>query len=367
MQNRNGRSLLVLAFGFASVLASACHHSSKSGTDAAAGHDGGGDAAGIDGGDDTATGGTTGSDAADAPDSAVTADASDGATADGSDASDASDAPVGDTLPELDAGAGCVSPGPEVALSPAAEGLPTDGLVLWVRADRGVYKTATNEVCGWQDQTGHSGLLLAGGTRPAWQATGVGGQPGILFSIEGQDMGTSGTVGIGATSARTFIAVAQLVNPSGRFHPIIQGQVSSPGTYIGIDSNTWQTAGMLEGVYVTNNSFDTTLATASTPRVHVMTLSTMVVGQPVVPALDYRVNGATQTFTLKAGSGNFEDFSAANFTTVGAVSGTPSAGAAGGTGVVAEAIIYNRALTLEERMSVEAALKARYGILDRDH
>jgi hypothetical protein len=53
------------------------------------------------------------------------------------------------------------------------------------------------------------------------------------------------------------------------------------------------------------------------------------------------------------GNGNVEDFSAADFTLVG--SGTRA--------FVAEAIVYDRALTLVERATVETALKARYGIL----
>lgn len=350
--------------GLGCCLAGACSSSSKPATDGAA-HDG----AAHDGGDGSADGVASGDaagdaasivDAVDASDVAVTADASDATTADA--ASDASDAGAGDTLPEVDAGTGCLSPGPQVALSAAAEGLPTAGLVLWVRADRGVYKTAQNEVCGWQDQTGQAGLLRPSVTRPAWQTAGVGGKPSILFSVSGQDLYVSGTVGIAATSARTFIAVSQLVNPAGRFHPVLQGEGGSAGTYVGIDANTWQTAGNLEGVYVTNNSYDTTLATASTPRVHVMTLSTLTPGTAVTAALDYRVNGAPQTFSLKSGSGTIADFSAANFTTVGDVSGTPSAGAAGGTGAVAEALVYDRALTPDERLAVEAALKARYGI-----
>lgn len=345
--------------GLGCCLAAACSSSSKPAADGAA-HDGGdGSADGFANGD---AGGdvVSISDAADASDVADAADASDATTADA--ASDVSDAGAGDTLPEVDAGTGCLSPGPQVALSPAAEGFPTAGLVLWVRADRGVYKTAQDEVCGWQDQTGQAGLLRPSVTKPAWQAAGVGGKPSILFSVEGQDLYVSGTVGITATSGRTFIAVSQLVNPAGRFHPVLQGEGGSPGTYVGIDANTWQTAGHLEGVYVTNNSYDTTLATAATPRVHVMTLSTLASGTPVTDALDYRVNGAPQTFSLKAGSGTIADFSTANFTTVGAVSGTPSAGAAGGTGAVAEALVYDRALTPDERLAVEAALKARYGI-----
>ena len=334
-----------------------CGGTSKHAPDGGAGHDGSvadatagrGDAA-----DDSGAGASDAASGADAPD--VGADVSDASDA-GADVSDAVDA-----FPEIDAGVGCLSPGPEAALSPTAEGLPALGLVLWVRGDRGVYKTSQNEVCGWRDQAGEGRLLRPSGTRPTWQSATVGGQPGILFSVESQDLYTSGVVGIAPSSGRTFIAVSKLVNPTGRFHPILQGQGGTPGTYVGIDANTWQTAGSLEGAYVTNNSYDSALATSTSPRVHAMKLSTLVAGTAVTAALDYRVNGATQTMTLKAGSGTIVDFSGADFTTVGAVSGTPSAGAAGGTGIVAEAIIYDRALSMTEIVAIETVLEARYGI-----
>jgi hypothetical protein len=291
--------------------------------DAAAGHDGG-DAAG---GDATATDATDDAGAADAsdvpvdtttaPDADAAADATDGSSA---------DVASGDVLPELDAGADCIGPGVEVSLSPTAAGLPTDGLVLWVRADHGVYKTAANAVCGWRDQISPTRLLLPSSSRPTWQDASVGGQAAIHFNVVGSDLYTD-PLGIPATSARTFIAVSQLASATGRFHPILQGQGNTPGTYLGIDANTWQTVGSREGVYVTNNSYDSATATITTaPRIHVMTVSTLELGTAVTTAVDYRIDGATQALTLKAGNGSVADFSGANFTTIGAVSATPSAG-----------------------------------------
>jgi hypothetical protein len=294
--------------------------------------------------------------AADASDDSATDGAADVVTP-----AEASADAAPDAAPDIDAGAGCLSPGTESPLSAASAGLPADGLALWVRADRGVYMTAQSEVCAWKDQSGNDRLLSAASTRPIWQGASVGGMPAIHFSAVGTDLYTPDLLGIGATSARTFIAVAELVNTTGRFHPILQGQGNSAGTYLGIDANTWQTAGSLEGVYVTNNSYDTALATSASPRVHVLTVTTLMPGTAVTAAIDYRVNGATQTFTIKAGSGTLVDFSAADFTAVGAVSGTPSTPGYGDA-MVAEALIYDRALTVNERAAAEAALEARYGI-----
>jgi hypothetical protein len=356
---RGDVSFRVLLVGLLCASTVACGNSSKAKAkpDAAAGHDGG-DAAGLD---DAAADGRAG-DAVDATD--ATSSDGDGDTDASADAAsgDATDAPSGDVVAAIDAGVGCMPPADDTALSAAAEGLPADGLVLWVRGDRGVYKMADDTVCGWRDQVSSSRLLHASTSRPTWQGASVGGQAAIHFNVVGDDLYTD-PLGILATSARTFIAVSQLASATGRFHPILQGQGNSAGTYIGIDANTWQTVGSREGVYVTNNSYDSATTTITTaPRIHVLTLSTLALGTAVMTALDYRIDGATQTLTLKAGDGTIADFSAADFTTVGAVSGTPSAGVTTGDGFVAEALIYNRALTLVERAAVEAVLKARYGI-----
>ncbi len=52
------------------------------------------------------------------------------------------------------------------------------------------------------------------------------------------------------------------------------------------------------------------------------------------------------------GNGNFEGFSGANYTLVGGCSDA----------FIAEALLYDRALSVTERATVEAALEARYGI-----
>ena len=67
------------------------------------------------------------------------------------------------------------------------------------------------------------------------------------------------------------------------------------------------------------------------------------------------MNGATQSLTRTPGglgNGNFEDFSGANYTAVGGCADA----------FLAEALIYDRALSITERGTVEAALEARYGI-----
>jgi hypothetical protein len=110
-------------------------------------------------------------------------------------------------------------------------------------------------------------------------------------------------------------------------------------------------------VYVTNNSYDTATSTSTSPRVHVFTIGTMVPTTPVLSTVDYRINGVTQALTRNnggLGNGNVESFASANFTLVG--SGTRA--------FVAEAILYARPLSVEERSAVEKALVTRYSISD---
>jgi hypothetical protein len=78
-----------------------------------------------------------------------------------------------------------------------------------------------------------------------------------------------------------------------------------------------------------NNADDATLTTQAAPRVDVYTIQT--------PG--------------GLGNGNFEDFSGANLTFIGS-----------GEGEIAQMLIYNRALTVDERVSLEMILEAYYGI-----
>jgi hypothetical protein len=166
-------------------------------------------------------------------------------------------------------------------------------------------------------------------------------------------LAVSGVLGIEAQSARTFIAVVQLVNTTDRFAAVQQGASGTPGTYVNLDANTFQTAGSREGVYVLNNSYDSGLATSTAPRVHLLSIGSMTPATPILGAIDYRVNGVAQTLTRNyggLGDGNFESFSNANYTLVGG----------GVSAFIAEALIYDRALSTDERLGVEAALSARY-------
>lgn len=307
-------------------------------------HAGGAGGAGGKSGAGTGGGGSGGSNAG-----------SDGGIADASiDASAATHDDAG-SVPLVDGGTGCVGPGAETVLSATNAGLPSRGLVLWLRGDRGVYKTSANRVCAWVDQSGNGNVLRAAVNPPLWTGTGLGSKAAIHFDAASTYMTVGGVLGIAPKSGRTFVAVVQLVNTTGRCQAVMQGKSGSPGTYLNLDANTFQTAGSREGVYATNNAYDSALATSTSARVHAYTMDTLVPGTAVLSAINYRVNGASQSLTRNSGglgNGNLEDFSGADFTLVGSA---PDA-------FIAEVLVYDRALSVSERASAEAALKARYGI-----
>jgi len=264
----------------------------------------------------------------------------------------------GPTLPDIDAGSDCVAPADDTLLSPTAAGLPTAGLAVWLRADHGVYLSADERVCAWVDQSGNDHVYTPANasTRPLWAAAGVGGKEALHFDAPGRYLATGGVLGIPAGSARTLIAVVQLVNTTARCSAVQQGQSGTPGIYVMLDANTFEGVPSHESVYVTDNDYSSELATSTAPRVHIYTLSTMAPGVDVLPNINYRVNGAPLTLVRNnagLGNGTFEDFSGANYSAVGG--DCPDA-------FIAEVLVYGRALTVPERVAVEASLEARYGI-----
>ncbi|MEP7053083.1 MAG: hypothetical protein ABJB12_22145 [Pseudomonadota bacterium] len=292
---------------------------------------------------------------------AAGAPASDAGGADGAAASGGTAASGGNggqliEIPDIDAGVGCLPPADDTQLSALSAGLPTTGLALWLRADHGVYQTSDHRVCAWVDQSGQQRVFSAGSGRPLWVDASVGTRAALNFDASSGPLTIGGVLDLPPTSARTLIAVVKLTQVSARFQALMQGQDGSPGTYLNLDANTFGSAGQREGVYVQNNAYDSGLATSTEVRLHVYSIGTMTVGTPALSALNYRVNGATQTLSRTAGglgNGNFEDFSGANFTLVGG----------GRTGLVAETLIYDHALNSAELAQVESALEARYGIV----
>ena len=266
---------------------------------------------------------------------------------------------AGAMLPDLDAGSDCVAPTDTTLLSPTVAGLPTAGLALWLRADRGVwYLSGDQHVCAWVDQSGADRVFVPANqsTRPLWEDAGLGGKAAVHVDGVGHHVATGGVLDIPPTSGRTLIAVERLVNTSARCGAIQQGQSGTPGTYLMMEANTYQGVPDHESVFLTNNDYSTPLATSTLPRVHTYTLKTLMPGLDVLPNIDYRVNGTSLSLVRNnagLGNGTIEDISGMNYTAIGSDCSDF---------YIAEAIVYSRALTVAESASIEAALEARYGI-----
>jgi hypothetical protein len=165
-----------------------------------------------------------------------------------------------------------------------------------------------------------------------------------------------GALGIPAASARTVAVYTKTSDTTHRFQSFLQGTVGTPGIYFGIDANTFLTSGSREGVYVTDNSYDSDIATTTNGRSLVLSINSMVAGTAVPAALTFSVDGIVRTLTLtNSNAGNVvEDFSSANFTSVGY-------GPTGFTGgYVGEVIVYDRELTTLERTMIEQHFASRF-------
>jgi len=262
-------------------------------------------------------------------------------------------------VPRVDAGTGCelidASPPP----TPESASLPPAGLVTWLRADRGVYKTSANDVCAWVDQSGSGHVFRpsSNAERPAWLQDGIAAQPGIEFGGS-RELRVESVLVLPAQSARTLIVVQRHVQTGGRFVPIETGNLSNNFTYLGIDANTFNTVGNREGVYMHGNAYDSDLATSTATRVHVYVIGTMTIGTPILPNVTYRVNSVPRTLTRTpggTGNGNFESFASAHTTIIGDSRGEADS-------VVTEILVYDHALATEDVTAVESALKTRYGV-----
>jgi hypothetical protein len=309
-----------------------------------------------DAGPDAGDAGPT--DAGDAgPTDAGDAGPADAGDAGPTDAGDAGPADAGDAGTVLFDDAGCPLPQGAV-LDPADAGIPAAGLTLWLRTDVGLAVKDGGDVCRWEDVSGHGNHFLPATSTPArYDATGLNGHPAVSIQGPSQYLSRGDLLGLPATAGRTIALIGQTRDTVHRYHPFLQGQAGSAGTYFGLDMNTFQTAGSKEGVYVTNNGYDADLVTGTDVRTHVFSIESFAPGGQLPAVLVYSVNGVTLALTRTPGglgNGTVEDFSNANFTVI-ADGDSNFAGAELG-----DVLVYDRPLTSEERIAVEAYLRARF-------
>jgi hypothetical protein len=246
-----------------------------------------------------------------------------------------------------------------IVLDPADAGLPAQGLRLWLRPDLAVATVgdAGVSICRWEDLTGHGlHFVPSTATPPTLSASGLRGRPSVTISSAGRSLVRGDVLGLAPTSGRTVAVLSLNRDLTRRYEAFFQGLTGSPGTYLGLDTNTFNTAGAREGVYITGNAFDADLATAAIARTHVLSISTMAPGTAVPAALTYTVDGVVRALssTPDPGSGVIQSFLGANFTALGRAAG-------GFTGAeLGDVLVWDRALTPAERAQVEAYFSARY-------
>lgn len=249
---------------------------------------------------------------------------------------------------------GCLPPAAYDLLSTTDADIPAAGLALWVRADVGVGTEANHRVCTWEDQSGNGHHLEQ--TDPSLRpmaGAALGGQAAIDFDAR-QILTRNDVLDIGSTNGRSFFAVAQAESLTERAYFLYQGKPGVVGMYVAIDINTFNTSGQRFGAYMTNNAYDSNLATDLAPHIHSVFVDSMSPGGVVLDNYHYSVDGQGLTLTRTSGGlGNslIEDFSVADKTGVGNANIH-----------IAEALIYDGALSAENRAKVVAYLKARYGI-----
>ena len=291
-------------------------------------------------------------------DTGTVLDAGGGDAADGSTPGDASRdaADAADAAPRFD-DAGCPLPTGVVADANDA-GLPATGIALWLRGDLGVATLDGGAVCRWDDVSGKGrNFATALGPMPVLDPIGIKGKPAVSFTASGQHLVRNDVLGIAGTAGRTVAVYARSIDTARRYQPFHQGLPNSPGTYFGLDANTYLTAGNLEGAYVTNNAYDSNVATSTNARSHILSISSFAVGGALPGVLTYAVDGTLVTLTRTSGglgNGTVEDFSAANQTTIGGA-------AAGFTGAeLGEILVWDHALTAPERAAVQAYFQSRF-------
>jgi len=240
-----------------------------------------------------------------------------------------------------------------------AAGLPS-GLVLWLRGDHGVATLADGvSVCRWEDVSGNGRHFSpAGASLPRYEATAVGGRPAVVFSTNTR-LERPDVLGLGATQARTIAARTQIADTTRRFGTLLQGNRGNNWEYLELEQNTFQTVGRRVGVYLTANAYDSDVATSTAARTHVCAISSVVPGTSLPGALSYAVDGVVRPLTRTpggngpSGPGNnlVWDFSGASFTSIGE---TAAAGFAGGA--IGEVLVFDHALSAQERGDVEMYL-----------
>jgi hypothetical protein len=238
------------------------------------------------------------------------------------------------------------------------------GLRLALRADTGVTTDDEGRVETWADQSGN-GYDFSVDT-PEWRPTitkeAVNGQPALTFDGEDDYFLREDTLGIDNDSPRTFVVVSRLADPTRRSKFLSQGKLDSGGgdsNFYGIEANTWHTAGERFGVYLISVAHDSEHSTDTNYHVHTLRTESFSNLEEIRNTSTYYVDGSESPIS-HTGGGTFNSPFEGDSTAIGSF--THSNGGGGHFGEIAEIRVYDRALTDDERSTVESTLADRYGL-----
>lgn len=214
-----------------------------------------------------------------------------------------------------------------------------NGLYLWLRADAGVTYDGSNNVSAWADQSGNGKNATASGTqRPLYVNSDINGMP--VISFDGVDDRLVGPNVISATPC-TIIIVAKFSN-SEEIGMLFEqyGTYDNIALYRGFNGGTSRQFRLYNGADLTSS------ATTNDNQAYIF--ETIVDG---VNSYLY-LNGSETAF---GDTGNL--IPEGNYY-LGYWAGADEAK----TMKIAEVIVYNRAITTQERQQVESYLNTKYNI-----
>jgi len=217
------------------------------------------------------------------------------------------------------------------------------GLVLWLRADLGLTFNGNN-ITTWRDQSSNAFDLDKQDGTNAYAVSGApNGTPAIAFSSG--SLYRSAPLISGADAPRTMCIVLQPSLLTGEMAVLQDGPVTTNGIgYYLNGSSPW-----VRAILLTNVLFETDTASATGTNWEQVCVINM---------------GASQQ-RLRVG-GTEHVLSTSNLTPSAATTHFSLGGAHGAAyhfhGNIAETIVYNRVLSTQEQLQLEAYLTARYGL-----
>lgn len=218
---------------------------------------------------------------------------------------------------------------------------PSDlnGLALWLRADAGVTYDGSNNVSAWADQSGNGKNATATGTqRPLYVSSDINGMP--VISFDGVDDRLIGPNVISSTPC-TIIIVAKF-SSSEEIGVIFEqyDTYDNIALYRGFNGGTSRNFRLYNGADLTSS------ATTNDNQAYIF---------------EAIVNGSNSYLYLNGSQTAFGN--AGNLIPEGNYYlGYWRGGNAARTMKIAEVIVYNRAITTQERQQVESYLNAKYNI-----